>query len=257
MPLLTLRDIPNELLSDVSLPVVARFIYVQIWNSSGRSIKSLCDITGCAHHSVRSHCAQLQKAGWLAIERTKSGYVVFPSIPHKVQQRMAEEFEEHLELCAHAGEATTRAWRDVLVADSSFLDNFRPAFLRNPKTGQAMEYDMFDPLRSLGVEYHGPQHFKPTLLFPNLAMFEEQRTRDLLKQGLSVEHGIRLITVQATDLSLKGMLAKFEGLPLKRYDPSGPLVTTLEKVGAKLILAAKKLEQRLAATALGQGPDQR
>ncbi len=253
MPVLTFRDIPHEMLDHPKLPVAARFIYVRLWGSPGYTMRWLCGATGYEHHAVRAHCDLLQKAGWLSIERRRRGCMVFPMIPRDVQERMAADFAGFLDLSAYAGQATTRGWCDCLVAGLDFLDNFRPDFLRNPRTGQAMEYDFYNPQRRLAIEYNGPQHYKPTLWFPDLKEHQDQRTRDLIKQGLSVEHGIRLITIEAKDLTLDGMLAKLEGLPLKRYDASGPCIRVLGKVGQKLAKAAERLEQRLAA----EGQDRR
>jgi len=249
VPTLFLRDIPHELLDSSSLTVPARFIYVSLWGSPGRSMRGLSAVTGYHHHAVKVHCDLLQKAGWADMQRKRTGYVVFATIPREVQERLATEFLAFLDTCAYVGESVTRAWRDVLVADHGFVDNFRPDFLRNPRTGQAMEYDMYEPQRRLAIEYNGPQHYGPTLMFPDPREYQEQRTRDLVKQGLSAEHGIRLITIEARDLTLKGMLAKLDGLPLKRYDPSGPCIKMLEEVGSKLIRAAEKLDKEHAAAA--------
>lgn len=226
------------------MSVPARFAYILLWGLSGKPVELLCEKTGYGRHAVRAHCEELRKAGWVAIERRGRRKVIHAVIPTRVQQRMATDFRNHLETCAYAGETTARAWAELLVAECRFVDNFRPDFLRNPKTGHAMEYDMFEPERLLAIEYNGAQHYRPTPMFSDEREFEDQRARDLMKQGLSLEQGVMLIVVRPKDLTLPGMLAKFEGLPLRRYDASGPCVKTLEEIGQKLIQADERLNRK-------------
>jgi len=39
-----------------------------------------------------------------------------------------------------------------------FIDNFRPDWLCNPKTGKNLELDRYYPEIGLGIEFNGPQH---------------------------------------------------------------------------------------------------
>lgn len=74
--------------------------------------------------------------------------------------------------------------------------NLRPHYLKNPRTGRNMEYDCFDPVAGIAVEYNGRQHseFVPRY-HRSVIDFEEQQYRDTEKARLSAEAGIHLIVI--------------------------------------------------------------
>lgn len=77
--------------------------------------------------------------------------------------------------------------------------NFRPDFLKNPQTGKNMELDGFDPRSKIAVEYNGKQHYKfPNTFHKTRTDFEKQTERDLYKQNVCKNMGIKLITVPYT-----------------------------------------------------------
>lgn len=74
--------------------------------------------------------------------------------------------------------------------------NIRPPFLRNPSSGRNLELDCYDPLRKIGVEYDGVQHYKyPNPFHRTRREFEAQQKRDALKDELCRKNGIKLIRV--------------------------------------------------------------
>ncbi|MEX0974371.1 MAG: hypothetical protein WD024_03335 [Bacillota bacterium] len=231
--------IPIELLLDKSLPVAARFIYAVISVVPSTSVRELCKVIGLHRDAIRQHCETLRKAGWIGMEGDRHGYVVYPKLPAEVQRRMAHDLGERLKIVGFLGEAIMRAWLDLLLADDDFLDNFRPDFLRNPRTGEPLEYDRYHPKIRAAFEFNGSQHSRTTKKYSNPDKLDDQKTKDLVKRAISAEQGIRLVVVEAKDLTLQGMLAKLQGLPLRRFDPTGPYVRNLEKLSKRYIAKAE------------------
>ncbi|ABF82063.1 hypothetical protein MIV033L [Invertebrate iridescent virus 3] len=75
----------------------------------------------------------------------------------------------------------------------------RPAFLRNPITGNNLEIDCFNPTIGLGVEYNGKQHYAFNDFFHrNKEAAMNQQYRDELKRRMCHENGVVLIEVPYT-----------------------------------------------------------
>ncbi len=77
--------------------------------------------------------------------------------------------------------------------------NYRPEFLKNPKTNRCLELDAYDEQTKVAIEYNGEQHY----VFPNCYHktrkdFDGQLERDILKEKLCRENNIRLISVPYT-----------------------------------------------------------
>jgi hypothetical protein len=88
------------------------------------------------------------------------------------------------------------------ILESIFQKPFikiRPVWLTNPKTGRALELDLFCAALSLAVEYDGAQHAKFTAFFhKDEGAFQDQLQRDRVKEKLCKKYGITLIRVPAT-----------------------------------------------------------
>lgn len=109
------------------------------------------------------------------------------------------------------GEELTCTAMEALLG-RSVQNSVRPNHLRNPKTGRNLEYDCWDPVKRLAVEYDGAQHAKFTPRFHNsMEDFIAQQERDRLKVELSANHGISLIKVPHT----------VDVCDPDQYDPSG------------------------------------
>lgn len=75
----------------------------------------------------------------------------------------------------------------------------RPSFLLNPVTQRPLELDMYNEELRLAVEYNGSQHYQYNqMMHGNRDSFHNQKYRDLIKQQLCQQHGIRLICVPYT-----------------------------------------------------------
>jgi hypothetical protein len=87
--------------------------------------------------------------------------------------------------------------------ESTFRRPFRrtrPAFMRNPITGENLELDLYNEELRLAVEYNGRQHYKySTYMHQNSKdKFMNQQYRDYIKKDLCDKHGVRLIIVPYT-----------------------------------------------------------
>ena len=77
--------------------------------------------------------------------------------------------------------------------------NSRPDCLRNPKTGRCLEYDGYDPVTHVAIDYNGPQHYEwPNRYHQTEQEFKDQLARDALKLNLSEKAGITLICIPYT-----------------------------------------------------------
>lgn len=86
----------------------------------------------------------------------------------------------------------------------------RPDWLRNPKTGTAMELDMVCEKLGMAVEYNGAQHYTyPNWFHNSMEQFEEQQERDRIKRELCGQHGMRLVEIVAKE-RLEDEVASFE-----------------------------------------------
>lgn len=226
-------EYPKELLLDPRLSVYARFIYGVIVSTPTCSLRGLASLAGLCREAVRSHCQSLREAGWVDIEESRRGFIVRASAPLEVQKRWALEALALVDQAGFKQEAVMRILLDALVADRAYIDNFRPEFLRDPETQHLLEYDRFYYMARRAFEYNGEQHYRPTQKYPDEQAFREQQTRDLVKESLSARNGVRLTIVEAKDLSIDGMLAKAEGLPLRNIQRDGPYAKTLEQMCRK------------------------
>ncbi len=97
-------------------------------------------------------------------------------------------------------EAKCRYFVEKLLAPHP-VAKVRPAWLRNPTTGRALEIDMFcadHPDGPVGVEYNGSLHYVLTELHRDERAFREQKRRDALKRRLCARHHVKLVVVPFT-----------------------------------------------------------
>lgn len=94
-------------------------------------------------------------------------------------------------------ELTCKAFEEILGRPVQI--NARPNFLRNPETGRNLEYDCYDEVSKIAVEYSGRQHREYTPYFHKTEdAFHKQQHRDRLKLRLSIENGVTLIVIPDT-----------------------------------------------------------
>lgn len=76
------------------------------------------------------------------------------------------------------------------------LTDFRPNFMKNPKTKRNLELDLYDPLTKIAIEYNGIQHYQESKHFNVTSeKLMKQKERDLMKIELCKKEGVTLIIV--------------------------------------------------------------
>jgi very-short-patch-repair endonuclease len=79
------------------------------------------------------------------------------------------------------------------------LVKVRPYWLINPYTRQKLELDMFCEEMNLAIEYNGPQHYEFSADHHwSKSHLHRQQMRDLVKQVLCEDMGIRLVKVKGS-----------------------------------------------------------
>lgn len=91
-------------------------------------------------------------------------------------------------------ELTCQVFEEIL--GRRVLSGIRPKYLRNPETGRCLEYDCYDPVLRIAIEYNGRQHYEYTPRFhKDINKFYDQIYRDRLKLTLSTQNNIVLVRV--------------------------------------------------------------
>ena len=259
-------SVPRELLDENALCLAAKMLYIAIIaDNRGQhavSFQELARMTGIRDRRTIVRCLKaLQETGWMQVSPTGSrpgtgstndphgGFdgtgpnrddwrrlrkiVLTPRNPvMELRIRKAEEFNSRLRTAPHVGEFLMKGWLDLLVDDTDYVDNFRPDFLRNPVTGENLEYDRYYR-RGVAFEFNGPQHYGPTRRYPDRDRARDLRVRDLIKKALSLENGVELLIIRPGDLSMSRLTAKIGNrLPLRLVDFSDPLRTALDKASS-------------------------
>jgi len=194
---------------------------------AGIPLRRLVQMTGYSINTVRKDLAEMTSRGWLEIGYGKRRRMRY-RLCDPIRQQEVERYEKlvlQLRNFPYRGEAILKAILDIVVADSDYADNARPAFLINPLTGLPLEYDRYYPIWRVAIEFNGPQHEQASDRFPNV---NGTRVRDLFKEALSLKHGVTLLVFRPDDLSLASVIKKLAGhLPLRSIsasDPSIPLI---------------------------------
>lgn len=236
--------IPAQIHLDETLPLSARYLYILALATRPDSIDQLRRLAGMSRQSVFRATKILSEKGWIRMVKSSYRKEVVPLVPDEIQRQQAEKLREVKGMAAYLGEFLMKRWLDVLVDSDNFIDNARPGFLRNPKTGQPLEYDRYY-LEGVAFEFNGIQHYETSQQFPNEELILETQIRDLLKIGLSHRKGVVLVEVVDEDLNLKNMLQKIPSkLPLHRIDENGPYIRALEEISKEHILNMAKKKRK-------------
>lgn len=111
-------------------------------------------------------------------------------------------------ICASAkSEQIVRHTIEMLL--NKTFPKYKNDWLINPKTGRKLELDMYNEELKLCIEHDGLQHFIPVKNFGGEKAFQKNLERDLIKNKLCTEHGVKMIRVPAL----------FFKLPLKNLKP--------------------------------------
>lgn len=221
--------VPKALARDKDLPELAIRVYLALQQERFSSIAKLAEAIGTCRNRVSRAVRVLIRKGWgacISCEHSRSKVIV-TTWPVSVETKIADLIKSDKENVALLGQWLMWNWLDVLVDLLDYLDNSRPDWLRNAQTGYRMELDREYRSPRVAFEFQGKQHFRPTQAYPDEETQIKQRLRDDQKVGVCLRNGVRLVEVTHEDLTLKGMLKKAEGLPLRHYRANGPIIKTI------------------------------
>lgn len=224
--------VPKALARDKDLPELAIRIYLTLQQERFSSIAELAEAIGACRDRVSRAVKVLIQREWAACiscEHSRSKVIV-PTWPVSIETKIADLIKSDKDNIAFLGQWLMWNWLDVLVDLVDYLDNSRPDWLRNSQTGYRMELDREYRSPHVAFEFQGKQHFRPTQAYPDEDAQIQQRLRDDQKAGVCMRNGVRLVEVTHKDLTLKGMLKKAAGLPLRHYRANGPIIRTIEQL---------------------------
>lgn len=97
------------------------------------------------------------------------------------------------------GEVATLAALHRIFGPDILFTKVRPVWLRNDRTGRALELDLFSEELMLGCEYDGVHHHAyPNSFHKSRAQFDDQVYRDRLKDELTKANRVTLIRIPFT-----------------------------------------------------------
>lgn len=218
-------NVPVEVFDDNRLSRSAKQLLIGImWLAAGKkqctaTPKALAAAAGFrARKTVMAHLMDLESLGWIDVnppdaatseagadrDTRRCAHRLSIGLRNPIREEKARQIgqlETDIKAAPNKGEALMRKVLDLVIPDTEFIDSYRPEFLKNPMTGQCLEYDRYYKV-GVAFEFNGPQHYGPTEKYPDRRDATALRTRDLVKRGLSAENGITLIVVRATELSI-------------------------------------------------------
>ncbi len=208
-------------------------IYIVAALEHPQSIRALTAALGLGRNTVAKYCKELERLGWMRITGEGDRRCPTAIIPNPVEAMLATESLQLIDTAHFKGEETMKQFLEWITAPHvRFIYNCRPDFLTSPETGQPLEYDVFAEKYLWAIEYFGDQHFGLTTLYSDTKELRERQKRDLVKVGLSQKNNIRLSVVTKNDLSLEKLLPMVPSdVPKRIFDPKGPFVQALERVG--------------------------
>lgn len=186
--------------------------------------------------AVRVAITQLREGGWLRTARVKgrAGTVYEPYDPDlALRVTKAEFIQELIGRTRPKGEFILKKMLDELVLDETFQDNAKPGFLRNPLTGERMEFDRWYTEAAVAIEFQGIQHYRATADVTAKDV-RAQQARDLMKLALATKKRIRLVTAHGGDLKFGRLKSMLKGLlPLRELRAEDPVVQMLAVEGRR------------------------
>jgi len=230
------QRIIHELMNTGGLSATAKATYVATMVHRPSSIQTLAKKVGVDWKTAFRHCKKLEEAGWLKLDAANMARNPAAILPPGVEAMLAIETNTLLDMAHFKGEETTKAFEDWVIAPTvRLIYDSRPPFLVNPETEKRLEFDIFAPDYAWATEYMGDQHFSTTELYPDKNQLRERQKRDLMKVGLCNNNNIRLSVICKRDLTLGKILAAIPpDIPRRCFDPKGPFVQMLEKVGREV-----------------------
>lgn len=225
-----------EMVKNPDLTAADKLLIQTAWLLGPQSMSDLAALSGLSSNTVSSRVRRLADIGWMKIvpvgKQPGGRKKPVPSVPSDVQKVQVERWKVAYSCAAQKGEFLAKSLMDVLIPVRNFIDNARPDFLINPLSSEPMEYDRYYP-DGWAFEFNGPQHYGPTDKFPGQQDYRDTAARDLMKQALSLKHGITLVVLTYKDLSIDGMRKAIPpGIPIRapeELDTGGPYIRALER----------------------------
>ncbi|HON41846.1 MAG TPA: hypothetical protein PLM74_01785 [Bacillota bacterium] len=222
--------IPCYATADKRLSSTALRLRLAMENQPPLSVPEMSKLVNRCVRTVRDYAERLIDAGWaVELDSDESGTRrIAASMPGHVEEFIAERISDGKWQVADAGQYLMLCVLDVGINSLSYLDNARPAFLRNVLTRRKMEYDRYYYAHKAAFEFNGPQHYRTTQRYPDPDQLAKQQARDNMKAGISVRQGITLVEVRAEDLSFDHVMRRAPAnLPRRYVNPEGPLIQTV------------------------------
>jgi len=231
---------PRALLLERNLGISARLLYgilqllPRYQAPSGEfTYRELHQLTGMCTSTVIRALASLQALGWIHVQQAHKYAPVQFTLQNPDLQRQKKavaEMERRINEAPYRGEALMREYLSLVVDSDEYEDNANPGFLVNPYTNEKVEFDRYYP-PGVAFEFNGPQHYRPTALYPDETAVQRQIIRDLVKIGICHERGIALRVVHPKDLQLHRMVEMVKGLlPLRDLEGHELVIQHLERV---------------------------
>jgi hypothetical protein len=234
--------IPDALVDTKDLLVSAKFLRAAAEIKLPASLAEFARLSGLSRSVVFQACNALAEQGWLTFRNTSNSRIAVPCYPDDIERLRIELLLWEKDMAPYLGEFLMRRLLDEIVASTTYMDNARPVFLKNPETGQPLEVDRLYR-EGVGFEYNGDQHYRPTGKYDQHVV-RKQATRDAIKLGLSMKHGITIVTVIDRDLSIEGMLAKIpSSLPERRVNRKSLYIGKLEEICREHIVIMENIRR--------------
>ncbi|MDP2873245.1 MAG: hypothetical protein Q8P31_12010 [Bacillota bacterium] len=238
-------EVARELLADHELGTLELVVYFVTYVASPISLSALAAEARTTRSAAAMACSRLAQRGWLSLTRCGKGLRPTVLVPQRCQELMANALETGYSLVANKGEYLMKRFLDLRVDSDEYIDNARPGFLINPKTGELLEYDRYYLLHGVAFEFNGPQHYELTGRYPDERTLRETQTRDLIKGGISLNAKVAMVTVTVDQLHpdiLETLLPA--QLPRRTVDVGGCYYRTLASLctgyGAKARAAGRQ-----------------
>lgn len=241
-------NVPAALLAERAVGAQAKVLYGLLQftpdcrGQAGQfTYPTLRSFTHLGPNTLKRAIADLVDGKWIRLSQKNRLNPIHFTLGSPELARSREEAsaaDRRLKRAKHSGEAIMQEYLSMLIDSDQFTDNARPGFLINPITNERLELDRFYPPAEVAFEFHGAQHDRATGKYSQ-AQVEAQRLRDLIKAGICVYQGIRLVIVRAKDLSVHRMIKKIgQGMPLKDLTGQEPLIDLLEEASTVYCAAA-------------------
>ncbi len=188
----------DQLVAQPGIGFAELCLWLVVFTYLPTSIAHLAKIAKMSRTHAARVCDNLVALGWMVLKGSIRSLRPIPLIPHACQKEMASLLQEEYEMAPNRGEFLMKRHLDLLIHSDDYVDNARPRFLKNPMTGQPLEYDRYYR-KKIAFEFNGTQHREVTPAFPSDKALKKTQTRDTLKKGLSSTADVRLVVITPDD----------------------------------------------------------